>query len=90
MTADHGRGDRADRQTGYNAEAQASMVLCESILYALLEYGLLTKDQLLGTIEQVIEAKRQMIDEGDHSEAAELAAGLLATLQNSLAAVRRR
>lgn len=44
-------GRRRARQAYFNAEGQAAMVISESILMALIEYGVLTKAQLIDAID---------------------------------------
>ena len=61
-------GPRRDRQTYFNAEGQAAMVISESILMALIEHGVLTKAQLIDAIDTAILAKRQMVQEGQDVE----------------------
>ena len=50
-------GRRRGRQTYFNAEGQAAMVISESILMALIEHGVLTKAQLIDAIDTAILAK---------------------------------
>ena len=78
-------GPRRARQNYFNAEGQAAMVLSESILMVLIEYGVLTKAQLIEAIDTAIAAKRQMVEEGQDVEVSRIAAGLLTALQTSLA-----
>ena len=78
-------GRRRARQTYFNAEGQAAMVLSQSILIALIEHGVLTKAQLIDAIDTAILAKRQMVQEGQDVEVSRIAAGLLTALQTSLA-----
>ena len=47
-------GGRRARQTHFNAEGQAAMMVGESILMALIEYGILTKMQLIDAIDTAI------------------------------------
>ena len=42
---------RRGRQTHFNAEGQAAMLIGESILMALIEHGILTKTQLIDAID---------------------------------------
>ena len=76
-----------DRQTHFNAEGQAAMVIGESILMALIEYGVLTKQQLLDAIDTAILTKRQMAEEGQDVEVSLVAAGLLTALHTSIASI---
>src|SRR5436190_4127982 len=45
---------RRDHQTHFYAEGQAAMVIGETILMALIEHGVLTKQQLLDAIDTAI------------------------------------
>jgi hypothetical protein len=76
-----------DRQTQFAAEGQAAMVIGESILMALIERRVLTKQQLLDAIDTAILTKRQMAEDGQDVEVSLIAAGLLTALQTSIAAV---
>ena len=78
-------GQRRARQTHFNAEGQAAMMVGESILMALIEHGILTKMQLIDAIDTAILTKRQMVEEGQDAEVSRIAAGLLAALQSSIA-----
>lgn len=78
-------GRRRTRQTHFNAEGQAAMIIGESILIALIEHGVLTKTQLIDAIDTAIAVKRQMVEDGQDVEVSRIAAGLLTTLQTSLA-----
>ena len=79
--------ERRARQTHFNAEGQAAMLIGESILIALIEHGILTKSQLVDAIDTAIIAKRQMADDGQDVEVSRIAAGLLTALQTSIASV---
>ena len=76
-----------DRQTHFAAEGQAAIVIGESILMALIEHRVLTKQQLLDAIDTAILTKRQMAEDGQDVEVSLIAAGLLTALQTSIAAV---
>ena len=76
---------RRARQTRFNAEGQAALMVSESLLMALIEHGVLTKAQLIDAIDTAILAKRQMVVERQDPEVARIAAGLLTTLQTSIA-----
>jgi hypothetical protein len=73
------------RQTHFNAEGQAALMVAESILIALMEHNVLTKMQLIEAIDTAISTKRQMAEDGRDAEVSRIAAGLLAALQISLA-----
>ena len=70
------------------AFAEASILLMESLLLVLLEKGVLSKKDLLGTVEVALETKRKFIESGIHPEIAKVALGVLQRLENSLAAAR--
>lgn len=76
---------RRARQTHFNAEGQAAMLVGESILIALIEHGILTKMQLIDAIDTAILTKRQMVEDGQDAEVSRVAAGLLTSLQTSIA-----
>jgi hypothetical protein len=76
---------RQARQTHFNAEGQAAMLVGESILMALIEHGILTKTQLIDAIDTAILTKRQMAEDGQDAAVSRIAAGMLAALQTSIA-----
>ena len=76
---------RRARQTHFNAEGQAALMVAESILIALIEHNVLTKMQLVEAIDTAISTKRQMAEDGQDPEVSRIAAGLLAALQTSIA-----
>ena len=76
---------RRARQSHFNAEGQAALMIAESILMALMEHNVLTKMQLIEAIDTAIFTKRQMAEDGQDPEVARIAAGLLAALQTSIA-----
>ena len=78
---------RRMRQNRFNAEGQAALLVGESILMALIEYGVLTKNQLIDVIDTAILTKQQMAEEGQDVEVSRIAAGLLTTLRTSIASL---
>ena len=76
---------RRTRQSHFNAEGQAAMLVGESILLALMEHGVLSKVQLIDAIETAIVAKRHMAEDGQDPKVSRIAAGLLTALQTSIA-----
>ncbi|MBV9377720.1 MAG: hypothetical protein JO320_22185 [Alphaproteobacteria bacterium] len=76
---------RRARQTHFNAEGQAALMVAESILIALIEHNVLTKMQLVEAIDTAISTKRQMAEDGQDPEVSRIAAGLIAALQTSIA-----
>jgi hypothetical protein len=78
---------RRTPQNHFNAEGQAALLVGESILMALIEYGVLTKNQLIDVIDTAILTKQQMAEEGQDVEVSRIAAGLLTTLRTSIASL---
>jgi hypothetical protein len=73
--------------TKHLAYAEAALMLMESLLQLLLIRGLLTAEEIVNTVEATIATKRQMITDGEHPEISRIAAGVLSTLANSVAAM---
>ena len=67
-------------------EGQAALWLTESLIIALLEAGLLSRDAILEAIESVVAAKKTEAEQGNHPEVARAAAAVLASVAASLAA----
>jgi hypothetical protein len=93
MTGDDSAGDGAvpgspDPQTMLQAEGQAALVLAESILLALVDSGVLSRDQVQEAVEMVIDTKRQMAEEGQQPVVSRAAFGILSAVANSLAAIK--
>ena len=76
---------RRTKQTHFNAEGQAALMVAESILIALMEHNVLTKMQLIDALYTAILTKRQMVEDGQDAEVSRIAAGLLAAIQTSIA-----
>ncbi|SEP05757.1 hypothetical protein SAMN04487843_106136 [Methylobacterium sp. ap11] len=70
----------------YAAEAQAALMLVESLMLVLVERGTVPAAELVEAVETVIETKRRLAAEGQEPAVATQAAALLTTLANSLAA----
>jgi hypothetical protein len=68
------------------AYAEAAVMLIECLMLALIEQRVFTVQQMVGAVESAIATKRQMVAEGEHAEISSLAAGMLSTIANSLAA----
>lgn len=83
-------GARQDPQTvvSHLAQAEAAIMLVEALMTLLVERRILSKEEVVETIETVMETKRQMAAEGLHPQISTVAAGLLSTITNSIAAVR--
>lgn len=68
------------------ASAEAALMLVESLMLALVEGRVLSVQQMIEAVETVIETKRQFVAEGSHPAISAIAAGLVTTIANSLAA----
>ena len=62
-------------------------MLLEELLQLLVSRRLLTIEEIVNTVETVIDTKQQMIVDGEDPEISLVAAGALSTLANSLAAM---
>jgi hypothetical protein len=62
-------------------------MLTECLLQLLVSRRVLTVDEIISTVESVIATKQQMIKDGEHPEISSVAAGILSTLANSVAAM---
>lgn len=83
------RAEPPDELTRHLAYAEAAVMLMESVLLTLFEQGVLTKEQIVATVEAVISTKRQMVFEHDNPEIATIAAGVLRNICNSVSAADR-
>ena len=72
------------------ADAEASVMLIECLMLTLVERGVLTTQQIIGTVEVALSTKRQMVADRQHPEIAAVAVGVLTRLSNSLAASKTR
>jgi hypothetical protein len=70
------------------AYGEASLMLIECLMLALIERGVLTTHEVIGAVEAAVATKRQMVDDGDQAQIASVAAGVLSTLANSLRAAK--
>jgi hypothetical protein len=68
------------------AYAEASVMVLECLMRLLIERKLVSLDDMLEAVDTAIETKRVLSQEGSHPEIARVAAGVLSTLANSLAA----
>lgn len=73
--------------TRHLAYAEAALMLTEGLLQLLVARRILTVDEIVGTVETIIATKQQMIVDGAHPEISLVAAGVLSTLANSVAAM---
>jgi hypothetical protein len=69
------------------AYAEAALMLLEGLLQLCVARRLLTAEEIVSTVESVIATKQQMIIDGEHPEISLVAAGVLSTLANSVAAM---
>jgi hypothetical protein len=72
------------------AYAEASAMLIEALLRLLIDRNVLTMEAVIETVETTLETKRLLAQEGTHPEISAVAAGLLTTIANSVAAGRPR
>src|ERR1700738_3967011 len=68
------------------AYGEAALMLIECLMLSLLEQRVLTANELVEAVENAIATKHQMVADREHPEIASVAAGILSTLANSLAA----
>jgi hypothetical protein len=73
--------------TKHLAYAEAALMLMEGLLQLLVSRQVLTADEIVRTVETVIATKQQMTIDGEHPEISLIAAGVLSTLANSVAAM---
>lgn len=72
------------------AQAEAAIMLLESLMIRLLERRIFSTEELLEIVETVVDAKGQMVAEHTHTRISSVAGGILKTFANSLAASRRK
>jgi hypothetical protein len=72
------------------AYAEASILLLESLMLILLQRRVLSPADLQDAIDAAVETKEHLAQEGRHPEIAEVAAGVLRRIGNSVAAGRKR
>jgi hypothetical protein len=68
------------------AYGEAAIMLIESLMLTLIKHRAVTALQMVGAVEDALATKLQMVADGDHAEVSAVAAGLLKTMANSLAA----
>ena len=81
----HGAPSEETKDLAYG---DAALTLIECLMVTLIELRILTTRQLVDAVEAAIATKRQMIADHDHPEIASVAAGVLSTLANSIAAAK--
>jgi hypothetical protein len=79
-------GDGPTEEVRHLADAEAAVMLIECLMLTLVERGVLTTQQIIGTVEVALMTKRQMVADREHPEIATVAVGVLTRLSNSLAA----
>jgi hypothetical protein len=72
------------------AQGEAAWMLLESLMLAMIDRGLVSRDDLIDMVENVSATKKQMVAEREHPRIASVAVGLLSTLGNSLAAHKKK
>ena len=68
------------------AYAEASVMLIECLMLVLMEKKVLPLESLVEAVETAIDAKRGLVKDGAHPQIANIAAGVLSKIANSLAA----
>jgi hypothetical protein len=76
-------------ETVHLAYAEASIVLLETLMQLLIDRKLVAMDDVIQSLETAIETKRVLAHEGDHAEISNVAAGVLSSIANSIAAGTR-
>jgi hypothetical protein len=72
--------------TKHLAYGEAALMLIECLMLLLVEQRVFTAEAMVGAVEVAISTKRLMVKEHEHAEIAAVAAGMLSTIANSLAA----
>jgi hypothetical protein len=72
--------------TRHLAYGEAAVMLIECLMLILIEHRVLTTQQMIAEIESAIATQRQMVQDGEHPNISTVAAGVLSTIANSLAA----
>jgi hypothetical protein len=72
------------------AYGEAAVMLIECLMLVLIDQRVFTVEQMVATVETAIATKRRMVEEREHPEIAVVAAGMLSTMANSLAASKSR
>ena len=86
-TTDELQGRRVPSQIAKHlAYGEAALMLIECLMLSLVEQRVLTTQELVEAVENAIATKHQMVADREHPEIASVAAGILSTLANSLAA----
>jgi hypothetical protein len=70
------------------ASGEAALMLIECLMLSLVEQRVLTTQEVVEAVENAIATKHQTVADREQPEIASVAAGILSTLANSLAAGR--
>jgi hypothetical protein len=78
--------DGPSQEVIHLADGEAAIMLIECLMLTLVEQGVLSRQQVIGAVEEALRTKRQMVAEREHPRIAAVAVGVLTRLSNSLAA----
>lgn len=78
---------RQDHAPQGDAQAQAALLLVESLIHTLIDNGTLSKAQALGAVESAFDVKEESVDEGkEPPDTLRRSLALLSTIRNSIEA----
>jgi hypothetical protein len=80
--------DGPSEEVKHLADGEAAIMLIECLMLTLIEQGVLSTRQVVGTVEAALMTKRQMVAEREHPRIAAVAVGVLTRLSNSVAATK--
>jgi len=80
--------EKSSVTTLHLAYAEASLMLLESLMFTLIERGVVTIDDISDALRLTIETKTQFVQEGMHAEISKIAGGVLKGIANSVAAAK--
>jgi hypothetical protein len=72
----------------HHAAAEAALMLLEALMLSMIRAGLVSAQEMADVVETAIDAKRELVESGQHPRISQVAAGMLAGIANSLAAAR--
>jgi len=75
--------------TKHLAYAEGSLMLIECVLLLLIEKRVLRTEEVVEAVETALELKKDFSRDGEHPRIADVAAGVLSTLGNSIGASRK-
>jgi hypothetical protein len=64
-------------------------MLIECLMLALIDHGVLSGAQTISVVENALATKHRMVQDHEHAEISAVAAGMLSSLANSLAAAKQ-